>query len=94
MEKGENAGYQHFLLFPQEGFQEPFTQGCQKPSLCDKGFEIIVGKKNKCFGAPFSDVLTMFSTFSKKAFQFIQHLNCQILCKCLQFNSLPHNPNF
>ena len=33
--KGENAGYQHFLLFPQY-FKKLFTQGRWKSGLCGK----------------------------------------------------------
>ena len=35
--KGENAGYKHFLLFPQ-CFQKPFIQGTNKPGIAwEKG---------------------------------------------------------
>ena len=36
--KGENAGYQHFLLFPQhfQNFKNLFTRGRQKLGLCGK----------------------------------------------------------
>ena len=37
--EGENAGYQHFLLFPQclQCFQKlPLFQGCYDWELCDK----------------------------------------------------------
>ena len=33
--KGENAGYQHFLLFPQY-FPKPSSLGCLKSGLCGK----------------------------------------------------------
>ena len=33
--KGENAGYQHFLLFPP-CFQKFFFQGCYKLASCGK----------------------------------------------------------
>ena len=41
--KGENAGYQHFLLFPKcfqkasQCFQEASFYGREKLGLCDKG---------------------------------------------------------
>ena len=31
--KGENADYQHFLLFPQS-FKGPFPRGCNKSGSC------------------------------------------------------------
>ena len=34
--KIENAGYQHFLLFPQ-CFQRPLLQGCKSTDRCGKG---------------------------------------------------------
>ena len=34
--KGENAGYQHFLFFPQ-CFQRLFSRGRLKSGLCGKG---------------------------------------------------------
>ena len=34
--KGENAGYQHFLLF-QESFQSLHFHGCLYKGLCGKG---------------------------------------------------------
>ena len=39
--KGENEGYQHFLLFSQ-CFQK--SQGCQKSGLCGKEFSQIETK--------------------------------------------------
>ena len=40
MGKGENAGYQHFLLFPQ-CFQKPFFPDLYKSGLCGKGLTAI-----------------------------------------------------
>ena len=37
--KGENADYQHFLLFPQ-CFQKLY-QGCKKSGLCGKGLNMV-----------------------------------------------------
>ena len=37
--KGENAGYEHFLLFPQY-FKRNLDLSCQKASLCGNGFNI------------------------------------------------------
>ena len=43
MEKGENAGYQHFLLFPQ-GFQKVSVLGLFKVRLCAKGLGFSVSR--------------------------------------------------
>ena len=44
MGKGENAGYQHFLLLPQ-CFQKASCQGCLKSGLCGKElFSISMGE--------------------------------------------------
>ena len=40
VEKEENAGYQHFLLFPQF-FKSLFPPVCQKSLLCDKGLNML-----------------------------------------------------
>ena len=37
-EKGENAGYQHFLLFP-EYFQKDSSYGSSKDKTVGKGFK-------------------------------------------------------
>ena len=43
--KGENAGYQHFLLFPQ-CFQKPSVSGSLKLGLCGKEInDISMAKK-------------------------------------------------
>ena len=39
--KGENAGYQYFLLFPQ-CFQTAFTRGRKKSGLCGKELNHLV----------------------------------------------------
>ena len=39
--KGENAGYWHFLLFPQ-CFQKLLPQGYQKSGLTGKGFKVRI----------------------------------------------------
>ena len=38
--KGENAGYQHFLLFPQF-YQKPLSKGHLKSGLCGKKFNEV-----------------------------------------------------
>ena len=39
--KGQNAGYQYFLLFPQ-CFQKPLSQCHKKLELCSKGLNQFV----------------------------------------------------
>ena len=47
--KGENAGYQHFLLFPQ-CFQKLSFQRCLKPGLCGNGFRLpVLGKRTSSY---------------------------------------------
>ena len=43
MGKGENAGYQHFILFPR-CFQRLLSQTCQKVSLCGNTDFFITGQ--------------------------------------------------
>ena len=57
--KVENAGYQHFLLFPQ-CFQKPFSPVCQKSSLCGNGLKHY-GKRRKCWLPTFPYVPTKLS---------------------------------
>ena len=49
--KGENAGYQHFLLFPQ-CFQRASSSGRKKSGMCGKELmnlrKIHHGKKSRC----------------------------------------------
>ena len=48
--KGENAGHQHFLLFPQ-CFEKAFFQTCQQVSLCGNGLSVkslITGAGIRC----------------------------------------------
>ena len=56
VEKGENVGYQHFLLYLQ-CFEKAFlSQGCENPGLLGKGLELlaftkietIYRRQNKC----------------------------------------------
>ena len=46
--KEENAGHQHFLLFPQSlpVFKRLFPPGRQKSSLCGKGLKCLLKKRD------------------------------------------------
>ena len=47
--KGENAGYQHFLLFPQ-CFQKAYSQGCKTSGLCGKELKEFQESMDRCTG--------------------------------------------
>ena len=45
--KGENTGYQHFLLFPQ-CFQRASFSGSLKSGLCGKGLNVFRASELRC----------------------------------------------
>ena len=58
--KGENAGEQHFLLFPK-CFQKPPSSGSLKVELCGKELRLL----ETLWKPAFSSFSTMFSTLPK-----------------------------
>ena len=63
--KGENAGYQHFLLFPQ-CFQKACLEGRQKVSLCGNGL-IALNKIQNLLILPLSKQVLIFMCLQYKS---------------------------
>ena len=70
--KGEHAGYQHFLHFPQY-FQKTFPSGSLKVVLFGMGRKHY-GKKGKCWLPTFSPIPTMFS--KRFFFEVVRSQDC------------------
>ena len=61
VEKEENAGYQHFLLFPQ-CFQKPSISGSLKVGLCGKELKILWEEEKMMLTRTYFQFPTIFST--------------------------------
>ena len=85
--KGENAGYQHFLLFQKKFSKCPFLKGRLKSGLCSKGLN---GKLFVLFAIRVQDTLSIYSRnisrLSQRFCKFENNTTCDWLTVWYEVN--------